>query len=518
MHIKSIFIFLSLFCSCIPLCAYEGDSSSNYLDSDRRSYRYSEGDVEDSAPPRKSNYDRPERDKRYYDMLRRNRDLDDERERISRELDAERERKIKELEEESQRRCRDLEEERQRKARDLDEAIQRKCRDLEEERQRICRDLEEERQRKCRDLEDQRALKWRKQERLICQLNNDEYNSDYYDNCFSTWKNLLTTWNLPSYIYLEQTVGRWVGHQRSYTSMGAFTMLPKFVCSNITPFIDIRGHYFTHGSKAGNFGMGLRYEIPNTTAILGLNVFYDYRNTSWHNYNQFGIGLEALSPCWDVRLNGYFPMGQKMGFSRLHVFDNYIGDYCATCQQRRKSMWGLDLQFGRWFIRKGPCQCYDLYGSIKPYYYNSKKHTIAGAQISFISHIGRYLYAELRAGYDHVTKAVCQGRVGVDIPLYGYSKSNKYCTPCCVNDVLIQPVQREEIIALDKKDCCWTWNWDSPACRCGHRDSCNTHPPSCGPCSCSNQNSCDDTHPSSCDPCACSCSCQKTPLSRKRSS
>ncbi|MCS6813162.1 MAG: right-handed parallel beta-helix repeat-containing protein, partial [Cyanobacteria bacterium] len=38
-------------------------------------------------------------------------------------------------------------------------------------------------------------------------------------------------------------------------------------------------------------------------------IAYDFRNTGRSSFNQIGVGLEFLSPTFDARINGYFPVG-----------------------------------------------------------------------------------------------------------------------------------------------------------------------------------------------------------------
>lgn len=57
----------------------------------------------------------------------------------------------------------------------------------------------------------------------------------------------------------------------------------------------------------GNLGLGYRQRLPKLDWIVGANLYYDYRDTKTLHYDQWGFGLELLSPWLDARANYYEP-------------------------------------------------------------------------------------------------------------------------------------------------------------------------------------------------------------------
>ena len=72
-------------------------------------------------------------------------------------------------------------------------------------------------------------------------------------------------------------------------------------------FVNPRAAFTDHDGEEGNLGLGYRQLLPKPGVILGGNVYYDYRDTGEYNYDQWGFGLELLSPWIDARANYYDP-------------------------------------------------------------------------------------------------------------------------------------------------------------------------------------------------------------------
>lgn len=74
----------------------------------------------------------------------------------------------------------------------------------------------------------------------------------------------------------------------------------------------------TSGEEASNGSLGIGFRHLNGQLdflgrgfpwIIGTNIFYDFTNSPTHSfdYQQFGAGLEWMSPYIDLRINAYFP-------------------------------------------------------------------------------------------------------------------------------------------------------------------------------------------------------------------
>ncbi len=269
-------------------------------------------------------------------------------------------------------------------------------------------------------------------------------------------------------IYLNHVEGRWLDNHQGYTSLDLFIPL-SMKTTHCFPFLDLRGHVFNNGKIAANLGSGLRVVDNDYFNIYGINAFYDYRKAFGNHYfHELGIGLEVLNPCFDFRLNGYFPLGKRTGHSKIHFFD--FGDgFKATCRGKRREQAGFDVEVGSWLI-KDCCNYFDFYGALGFYSYFPNRHrdNIYGGEIRFASNLSRFVSVELRGGYDRINHTLVQGRVIFAFP-YEAIFCQEYNNCCGLCDRLCQPIQRQEILSLSEKKCCWTWNWNSPCTDCTKR-------------------------------------------------
>lgn len=77
-------------------------------------------------------------------------------------------------------------------------------------------------------------------------------------------------------------------------------------------FVNPRSAMTDHDGEEYNFGIGYRQLLPKQKIIVGANAFYDYRDTGYSTYDQWGVGFELLSSWIDARINYYDPNDKKM--------------------------------------------------------------------------------------------------------------------------------------------------------------------------------------------------------------
>lgn len=288
--------------------------------------------------------------------------------------------------------------------------------------------------------------------------------SDNYEDFECIQSNNCCNTCCEPWIYLDHVEGRWLDNTQGYTSFGLFLPLPIFGTSKLLPFVDLREHVFNRGRTAGNFGGGVRFRANKISTAFGVNAFFDYRKASWNHYfYQLGFGFEVLNPCCDFRVNTYLPIGERHAHSKLQVFN--LGDgFKAKCRERRNSMYGYDVELGRWLKRVGLCDNFNLYGAVGFYSYfpNKHQHDVYGGEARLAARIGNYLSFEIKGGYDNVFHTLVQGRITLTIPFDIFTKIRQCChQECCSSyDIACQPIYRQEIIPLSNKECCCTWNWD----------------------------------------------------------
>ncbi|MBE0582868.1 MAG: inverse autotransporter beta domain-containing protein [Desulfofustis sp.] len=122
------------------------------------------------------------------------------------------------------------------------------------------------------------------------------------------------------------TIGSAVGDGvREYT---ADLLLPLWHWPQGLIFFNPRVSLTDHDGSAEEFNLGLgARKLIGDSLILGANLYFDHRSTeNDREYDQFGAGVELLSPWADARLNYYLPEN-----------DREITDSFDQVEQRRTS-------------------------------------------------------------------------------------------------------------------------------------------------------------------------------------
>lgn len=252
------------------------------------------------------------------------------------------------------------------------------------------------------------------------------------------------------FLSIRRNEGSTVGQRISYTTLEEFS----FPCNyqNFYPFVDLRLHVFGKSRQniATNAGLGFRFAPNCSKTILGANVYYDYRNTYKHSFNQMGIGLESLGPCLNFRFNAYLPVGNKSWLRSSKCCANYSGGRFLIREKFADSLKGLNFEAE--VLATRIC-CADIYLAIGGYYYKKKAcgGNILGSEYRLTVNPHCWWRFSLRATHDCHYKTRVQGELSFTIPFH------------CMEDaaacsVQFQPVQRHEIIVLDKHNM-FIWNW-----------------------------------------------------------
>lgn len=237
-------------------------------------------------------------------------------------------------------------------------------------------------------------------------------------------------------VYFKHIEAGGIGYKRGYSTLGLF-LTPGHLLDATLLFADLRGEVFDNAKYAGNAGLGFRYLFP-TPWILGGNLFYDYRRTH-HNYQQIGLGLEFLASRFEARANGYLPIGEKKHRSHHRSVEF--------------AMKGLGAEIGAHLIR--PTQDYTLYAGVGPYYYKGKFDKQAFGGKARLLLMVPNISIELSDSYDSLFHNKFQGQVSLNFAFGPSLEKKQRCSPVyCDNfnweNRLIFPVQRQEIIVLDK--------------------------------------------------------------------
>lgn len=274
--------------------------------------------------------------------------------------------------------------------------------------------------------------------------------------------------SLRSTVTVKHIGGSGIGYDRGYSSLNAY-LVPLGSCEEWGPYLDLQGHFFNNGRWAANAGLGIRYL---DSIVWGGNVYYDYRDTGHHHYNQIGVGLEAIGACWSININGYLPFGKKkspfFGFSNTDTGEvsefAYFQEHHIILQlpgtkelsaKKEFAFKGLNAN-ATFRLFQSETFALDLAGG--PYYYTGyyDKHALGG-QGSASLRVGEFISLNLIGSYDNLFHGRIQGSLALSMPLgpKGYGKSCKRsacCVPSFCDYRLSRGADRNEIIVVDKQE------------------------------------------------------------------
>ena len=241
-----------------------------------------------------------------------------------------------------------------------------------------------------------------------------------------------------------------VGYDQGYTSFDLFIGMrnaPDF----LLPFLDLRAHVFDNGRPAVNAGLGFRF--LTSSWVFGANCYYDYRKTKHYHYNQLGLGFEALGSVFDVRLNGYLPLGTKKSpYFGPYESSHFEGNYLMAKRKFEFAMSGLNAEVGRYLRREKNGA---VYAAVGPYYFYNQGENAGGGAARLSATFYDTLKCEANASYDPVFKWIGQGQISLIFSFGPREKREQKKNGCARIPILwdrtTEPVERNEIIVLDKK-------------------------------------------------------------------
>lgn len=175
----------------------------------------------------------------------------------------------------------------------------------------------------------------------------------------------------PQHITFRHTEFNGVGHDNGYTSIDFF-MAPFGEPRGIMPFVDMRGHVLNNGDIAANIGFGFRRQPADGDCVWGFNLFYDWRERPdfsfhAHQFHQVGVGFEIFCPHFDLRLNGYIPVGRNLS-KEVH-FHSFEGNNLNVLQRTAMGMPGVEVDVGSSLGEWGGI---DWYLGMTPYFFWGK--------------------------------------------------------------------------------------------------------------------------------------------------
>lgn len=242
--------------------------------------------------------------------------------------------------------------------------------------------------------------------------------------------------------------GGGIGYKDGYTTLEVFLASDPSQ-RTVTPFLDGRGHIFDNGKWAANAGVGLRALWKNR--VYGINAYYDYRNAGRFHSNQIGVGLETLGELFDFRINGYLPVGEKISTPYDPTFGTFSGNYMLVSQKYQSAMKGAGAEFG---FHLGKFESSDFYAAVGPYYFIGDIDPATwGGKARISGTFKELLTLEISDSYDQTFHNKFQGQISLNFSFGPKSKVKERGRTCTVantlNDRMLQPVGRQEIIVID---------------------------------------------------------------------
>lgn len=267
---------------------------------------------------------------------------------------------------------------------------------------------------------------------------------------------------------------RGIGYDEGYTTFELF-FSPKGQ-EGARAFVDLRAHIFDSGRWAANAGIGTRIALQQENAF-GLNLYYDWRDEKHiGGIPQVGAGAEYLTPDFDIRVNGYAPVGGRKKI-RDAEFCRLEGHHAIGTEKIDGPLPVLDAEMGIPFNNFYG----NLYFAFGGYYLF--ENCIEGVKL------GQAPGAKIRAqmipmdsviiggfvSYDKIFDVRANGYVSISLPLgpnnmpsKGERFKRKNPAPCDQKVLrrgrFTQPVYRQEIIPVETDSRQFKIGFQDPCC------------------------------------------------------
>lgn len=240
--------------------------------------------------------------------------------------------------------------------------------------------------------------------------------------------------------------GTGLGFNKGYTTLEGFFTVP-LVQDWFVPFLDLRGHAFNDGKLAANAGIGGRFLLNSKCQAAGANIYYDYRDTNHGHFHQIGAGLEYLSPRWEARANGYFPISKKFTPEYGLKFHEFSGHHLIVQDKRKFALTGGDAEFG-WHFR--PCQLLDIFIAAGPYYFKGDfKKAAAGGKARVRLEVSDYFSIQGVESYDSLFHNRISGEIAIHFP---FGKRKELSSSSCCGSCLDQRMFAERVFTAPYRD------------------------------------------------------------------
>ncbi len=279
-----------------------------------------------------------------------------------------------------------------------------------------------------------------------------------YSVDYSKKEKKLRKWNpypTPKRLTLSHIEGGGVGYPVGYSQL-KLLFASEYKLDRVLPMIDLRGDYFDNTQYGASLGAGVRYLPEEFCALLGANVYYDFRHSFKGNYQQLGLGFELIGEHLEFRANGYIPLGPKERRT-ICVYDDYIGDYYAINTQYEFVAYNFNAEIGAFTT----CQDFLFYVAGGPYFFSGhfNDSTSWGGRLRARVQFLDYVALEGSYSHDSIFHSIFQGEIILSLPFYQFANWKDKKAPCKITDRQIyQPVERFDVVPLHRRNC-WISNF-----------------------------------------------------------
>ncbi|MGB7248035.1 MAG: inverse autotransporter beta domain-containing protein [Phormidesmis sp.] len=173
------------------------------------------------------------------------------------------------------------------------------------------------------------------------------------------------------------------GGAEPFTQFESFVPIWQKVGSDLV-FFQGQLSFDTDANLGTNLQLGYRHFVPSDERIYGGYLAFDKRGTNAASFDQLGVGLETLGENWDVRLNGYLPLGDRRALVNSNTVDAgtqisdlaFVGNLLTATSTPRQAdirdyeaaLGGFDLEVGSKLLDIGEQGALRGYGGL--YYYD----------------------------------------------------------------------------------------------------------------------------------------------------
>ncbi|CAK9013116.1 Invasin [Durusdinium trenchii] len=159
----------------------------------------------------------------------------------------------------------------------------------------------------------------------------------------------------------SSVVGEDVGVDDSFSTIEWFMPLLGNL-ENEMLFGDARGIFRHDGTLGSNLGLGYRIFDPTYNRIFGVNAYWDHLQTKDSEFNQLGIGMEAIGPYLELRSNVYIP---DVSDTEQPIANAFVGHQLLV-NRNEIALTGVDAEIGASLPRLGELQA-RVFGGVYHY-------------------------------------------------------------------------------------------------------------------------------------------------------